>query len=403
MIFPGLNEQNSNWPARVNLYALKKTCDVKTRSFTVNNANDIRAEIDVRLKDGFAPNLAFVFASARQGIHEISKALKVYDIDIVGSSSGGNILAQNSGNVIFEESIVITLLEIDKSCYAYMMKEQQDLSDMALGNEIGQWALGQFDHPHIIVIGSGMGMNGQELVEGILETAGMDTNLFGGIAGDDIRFEKNYIFNGQKVVENGALVLAFDPGMIDLHGLSTSGWVGLGKDLTITAAESNIVYSIDNQPALEVYKSYLSVQDTDLPAIGVEYPLLIKRDDDTYALRAVMGVDRKHKSLIFSGTVPEEAIVSFSSSPGFEVIERTKENIEAFHREHPEADLLLLFSCMARHLALGPVITEEITFAREKWNLPVTGFFTYGEIGTNSGKVCDFYNQTYSLVIFKEK
>lgn len=376
---------------------------MKTLSFTVNNADDIRSEMDNHLNNGFKPQLAFVFSSARQGIFEISKALSKYEIDIVGSSSGGNILAQDSGDIIFEDSIVITLLEINKHAYAYNIIAQDELSDLELGQKIGHWGISCFNQPNMIVIASGMSLDGQVLVEGILEAAGKDTNLFGGIAADDIRFEQNYVFNGQQVLEHGAIVLAFDKDKIEMYGMASSGWVGLGKDLIITASDGNVVYSIDAQPALEVYKSYLSVKDTDLPAIGVEYPLLIKREDDSYALRAVMGVDRKEKALIFSGTVPVDSIVSFSSSPGFEVIEKTKEKIAAFHQNHPQADMLLLFSCMARHLALGPVITEEISFAKDKWNLPLSGFFTYGEIGTNSGKQCDFYNQTYSLVIFKEK
>lgn len=164
----------------------------------------------------------------------------------------------------------------------------------------------------------------------------------------------------------------------------------------------NIVYSIDDEPALEIYKKYLDVKDADLPAIGVEYPLLIKHNN-TFSLRAVMGVDRENQALIFAGTVPQDSIVTFSSSPGFEVMDSTKEKINEFYEEHQDADMLLLFSCMARYLALGPVITEEINFSAEKWGIPVSGFFTYGEIGTNVGTRCDFFNQTYTFVILKEK
>jgi hypothetical protein len=188
-----------------------------------------------------------------------------------------------------------------------------------------------------------------------------------------------------------------------MNGIATSGWVGLGKDLRITSSESNIVYSIDNEPALTVYKNYLNVQDSDLPAIGVEYPLLIKREDNSYALRAVMGVDREKEALIFAGTVPQDAIVTFSSSPGFEVIDRTKEKVGKFIKGNKNVEMILLFSCMARHLALGPTISEEIAFPADKMGIQLTGFFTYGEIGTNPGQLCDFYNQTYTLVFLREK
>ena len=376
---------------------------MKTLSFTVNHLNEIHPALDARIKDNFTPEIAFVFASARLGIHEISHAFKDYDIRVVGSSTGGNILADNSENVIFEDSIVVTLVEIDNRSFSYLSIDQGALTDFEFGQKIGSWGAAEYTNPHIILVASGIGHNGQDLVEGIMDKAGHDITMFGGLAGDDNRFEKSYVFSGQEVVENGAIALAFDPLRVDINGMATSGWVGLGKDLIITSAKGNIVYSIDNHPALDVYMKYLSVLDTDLPAIGVEYPLLIKRDDETFALRAVMGVDREEKSLIFAGTVPQDSTVSFSSSPGFEVIDRTKEKINQFYESHPEADMILLFSCMARHLALGPVITEEIVFPTEKWGLPVSGFFTYGEIGTNDGKACDFFNQTYSLVLLKEK
>lgn len=375
---------------------------MQTISFTVNNAENIRSEMDQRLEGGFSPQIAFVFASARQGIYEISRALEPYDIDIAGCSSGGNILANSKDNIIFEDSIVITLVDLKEDAYDYLIVSQDKLSDRAFGNSIGEWSSQKFPDPHLILLCSGMGLNGNELVEGILDITGDDITMFGGIAGDDIRFERNFVFNGKEVIDKGAIVLAFDSRKINMHGLSTSGWVGLGKDLTITESDGNIVYSIDYESALEVYKKYLSVQDSDLPAIGVEYPLMVKQEDNSYCLRAVMGVDNENHALIFSGTVPQDATVSFSSSPGFEVIERTKEKIRHHHKLFPEADLLLLFSCMARHLALGPVITDEIGYSRDKWGKPVTGLFTYGEIATEQQRRSDFYNQSYSLVILKE-
>jgi len=376
---------------------------MKTLSFTAKTAKEIPLKLDPLIANDFSPGLAFVFASTRQNFYNVSAVFSDYKIQVIGSSSGGNILAHEDEKIIFEDAIVVTLLEIEEASYKYLSLDQGDVDDFEFGQMIGKWSISKFNKPHLILLASGMGHNGQELVEGILDIAGNDITMFGGLAADDIRFERNYVFSAEEVLENGVIVLAFDPEKIDVHGLATSGWVGLGKDLTITSAESNVVYSIDDQPALDVYKKYLSVQEEDLPAIGVEYPLLIKRDYDSYSLRAVMGVNREEKALVFAGTVPQDSIVTFSSSPGFEVIERTKEKILEFYNRHTQADMILLFSCMARHLALGPVITEEILYPVEKWGQPVTGFFTYGEIGTNPGKPCDFFNQTYSLVILKEK
>ena len=104
-------------------------------------------------------------------------------------------------------------------------------------------------------------------------------------------------------------------------------------------------------------------------------------------------------SLVFAGAVPEGARVRFSSSFGHEIIEKSVRDITGWHRNHPRADLILLFSCMARHHVSGPMIAEEISAASDLWNAPLIGLFTYGEIGHNLSGTCDFYNETLSLVV----
>ncbi|MCK4570060.1 MAG: FIST C-terminal domain-containing protein, partial [Bacteroidales bacterium] len=258
----------------------------------------------------FTPGLAFVFATPRQSMHEISRAFSEYDLHIIGCSTGGNILVSDTENAIYENSTVVTLVELNKKHFAYLCRRREGKSSFDLGKEIGKWGLEKFKKPSFIVVASGLSLNGQEYVEGIMDSAGQDIIMFGGLAGDESNFKQNYVFSGQEVLENGSIAIAFDSDQIDIKGIATSGWVGLGKDLTITSSESNIVYSIDNEPALKVYKEYLNVEDSDLPAIGVEYPLLIKRSDNSYALRAVMGVDREKEALIFAGSVPQDATVS---------------------------------------------------------------------------------------------
>jgi hypothetical protein len=227
--------------------------------------------------------------------------------------------------------------------------------------------------------------------------------MYGGLAGDDAQFKETFVFSENNLESHGAIAMVFNTNQYDIHGIATSGWVSIGADKVITHSEGNVVYTIDGQPALDVYKDYLNVQDADLPEIGVEYPLLIKKPGSQDVLRAVINVDPEKKSLIFAGTVPNGAIVTFSSSPGFEIIESTRNRVDEFYRQNKETDVLILFSCMARHNALGPTISEEIDGAWQNWNKPLIGFFTYGEIGNNLHGACDFYNETFTMVSLKQK
>ena len=189
-----------------------------------------------------------------------------------------------------------------------------------------------------------------------------------------------------------------DRSRMEVNGICTSGWSGVGAEMVITSSEGNVVRTINNRSAVEVFKEYLHVCDEDLLDMGISFPLLVRRPDGSEVLRAFLAIDFETGSLVFAGAVPRGARVRFSSSFGHEIIEKSVRDLTSWHRQHPRADLVLLFSCTARHHVSGPMITEEISAASDLWNAPLLGLFTYGEIGHNLSGTCDFYNETLCLV-----
>ena len=69
----------------------------------------------------------------------------------------------------------------------------------------------------------------------------------------------------------------------------------------------------------------------------------------------------------------------------------------------PEADALLIFSCIGRLASLGPMVSEEIDGLAKTWNVPMAGFFTFGEFGRVDGGQPNFHGTTCSWVALKEK
>ncbi len=49
--------------------------------------------------------------------------------------------------------------------------------------------------------------------------------------------------------------------------------------------------------------------------------------------------------------------------------------------EFPDADALVMFSCISRPDELGPMVSTEIDGVKNIFNAPMAGFFTYGEFG----------------------
>ncbi|OQX72690.1 MAG: hypothetical protein B6D64_14820 [Bacteroidetes bacterium 4484_276] len=377
---------------------------MKVKAFSASLIHTLEQKLEELIDDDFSPNLAFVFASVDIGLEKVLEVLKKYPMLVFGASTCGEIFFDGNRETegIYNNSVAVSLVEMNREHFDLKLFDGKGISSFDLGAKIGLWGKEIFDVPGFLVAVGGIGSNGQEIVEGIQKHTGRETPIFGGLAGDDSKFEQTFVFNSKKVMTHAAVAVVFDTKKINMKGLATSGWVGIGSDKTVTKAKGNIVYTIDDEPALKVYKDHLNIRDKDLPEIGVEYPLMIKKDGKEI-LRAVNGVNREEQSLVFAGTVPEGSTVTFSTSPGFEVVDHTKADISDFFDRYGSGSLLILFSCMARHKALGPIIIEEILTAFEKAKAPITGFFTLGEIGMMADKSCEFFNETFTLVVISEK
>ncbi len=376
---------------------------INSASFTFKSTGQFPDKLEILLSEiDFEPTLAFCFVSVDMKIKHVMKTLAEKGISLFGASSCGELLFDKNNETVSDKAAVITITDIAADGFSIISRERNNLKSHDFGRSLGDEIHNSENKSSVIIAASGLILDGQAMVEGIVEVNGNDLVMFGGLAGDDSKFEKTFVFTENGIFDDGAILLLLNKDKIEVSGIASSGWIGLGADLRITSSDGNIVYTIDDEPALDVYKSYLSVTDEELPAIGIEFPLMIKRKNGETALRAVIGINSEDKSLIFAGSVSKGSYVTFSSSPGFEVIKTTTSKLASFHEQDPEADLFILFSCMARHLALGPMVNQEIKFAADKWDAPVIGFFTYGEIGRNANS-CDFFNQTYTLVKLTEK
>lgn len=371
---------------------------IHTSSFTYKNGEDFAAKLENSLSTcGFIPSLAFCFISIELDIEQIMQEFSSRNIKLIGASSCGEILFDNKEEVVSDKGAVITLTDIKPEYFSIQSFSRENQTSVNFGELIGQTIKNNEFPASAIIVASGLSLDGQALVESAVKVVGNDLVMFGGLAGDDSKFENTVVFDEDTLLENGAKLLLLNKNKIKVSGIASSGWIGLGADLTVTKSEGNTVYTIDDKPALDVYKEYLNVTDEEMPAIGIEFPLMIKHKNGNTALRAVLGINRDDRSLIFAGSVVQGSKVTFSSSPGFEVINKTTSKLQEYYEKDSEADFFILFSCMARHLALGPMVSQEISYAARTWKAPVIGFFTYGEIGLNS-QHCDFFNQTYTLV-----
>jgi len=141
-----------------------------------------------------------------------------------------------------------------------------------------------------------------------------------------------------------------------------------------------------------------------LVRLGSYFPILMQREDGDAVVRTSMFANVEERCLKFSGNVPQGSKFRFSLPPDFEVVDQVIAQSDNVRKNQlPQADALVMFSCVARHVSLGPLVSEEIEGLRNVWNAPLIGFFSYGEIGKATNGRHEFHNNTCCLVALKEK
>ncbi len=377
-----------------------------SQSFQVNNIQALKAELEQLNSKDFKPTVGFVFCSVSYDLQEIGQVFTTHQIDLVGSTSAGEIYDKE----IFQSSIVVLLMDMKKEYYSLNFQNTESETTYQIAYSAGLAAKEQYANPAMIVLSGGMYVDGDQIIYGLKDGVGREVPVFGGLAGDDLAVNKTYVFSNNQCSSDGLFCFTVDADKIEVKGMATCGWEAIGGTNTITEAQGNILKTINGEPALDVFLRYFGFFDNAnkyeeevVGTISGQYPLQIQRENGSSILRSPLMVNEEDRSLVLAGSVKEGDKFRFSIAPRFEVIENTVQEFSAFQKETQEVDAMLLFSCKGRHMALGPLVEQEIEGIHDYWNVPMIGFFAYGEIGQTKEGVCEFHNETCSLVTFYEK
>jgi signal transduction histidine kinase len=322
----------------------------------------------------------------------ISKILSlVPKAEIIGTTTDGEIVDDE----IRSYSTVISF-SIFENTHIKTYHTQKHFSDKLLAKDIYQKLQNPDDIKLMITFLDGLNMNGEVFLKEF-EKYNEDIIIAGGLAGDNAEFKKTFIFDNNGCYDNGLVCAAFYNDDLVVGTTNSFGWKKIGKHLKITKSSANIVYEIDNISAVDIYKKYLGNEvSNDLPATGIEFPLILNRNGIDVA-RAVLGIEREKGALIFAGEIKEGESVQFGYGD-VEVIESLVEQTSKNVLSKP-VESIFIYSCMARKRLMGDSILNEI--------LPLSrisstsGFFTYGELFTK-GKKHELLNETMTILTLSE-
>ncbi|NJO25912.1 MAG: hypothetical protein HC867_09370 [Bacteroidia bacterium] len=309
------------------------------------------------------------------------------------------------------------LLDMNPDYFKIEFWETSLESTLETAKKLGIAGKETFTNPSFIIATGGIFIDGEKIIEGIMQGFGEPVNspnrevtVFGGMAGDDLIAERPIVFTNGKNKDNAIVALIIDEDKIDVRGIATCGWKAIGTTKTVTKSEGNTVYTIDDKPALDMLMKYLGVEvkpDKDKDVVTFlnswYYPLQLERENGDSVIRATRFANSKDRSLICTGSVPQGASVRFSLPPEFDAIETVVAECESIKdNAQQQAEALIMFSCVSRHLSFGALMKEEIDQVQKVWDAPMAGFFTYGEYGKSKIGTNEFHNNACCVVALKE-
>jgi len=353
-------------------------------------------------------DLVFVFG-ARTVLEDASKFDEIRTFypsaNILMGSTSGEIME----DLVYDDSLAVTAVDFEKTDVKVTSMDINDAADsFDAGVKMAEELSGE-GLSHVFLLTDGLHVNGSEIVKGINSKLDKEVPCTGGLAGDAANFEKTLVGLNQAPSENQIVAIGFYGDSLEVGYGSVGGWDNFGAERLVTRSEGNVLYELDGQSALDLYKMYLGDKAAELPGSALLFPLGLKFDEDSDTIvRTVLAVDEDANSMTFAGDIPEGCYVRLMKADFDKLIEGA--NLAAEHTTQKGGDdkekLAILISCVGRKLILGQRIDEEVEGVQEVLGngTTMTGFYSYGEISpVVESSRCERHNQTMTITTFAEK
>lgn len=377
--------------------------NIETLIFEDNNWSTHSSNLEESNRD--KANIVFVFGTT-DAIKEPQRFNEIKEIypnaEIVGSSTSGNIVAAE----VSEYELTATAVYLEKSSVEISYKSFDENDDVEeLSKELIE-KLPKENLKHIFVMSDGLLINGSELVRGINKVT-KNTTVTGGMAGDGARFEETYVIANDVAKQSTIVAIGFYGDNIHIGSGCFAGWSEFGAQRTITKSKANVLYEIDGEPALDLYKKYLGELAKELPNSGLRFPLSIKQDESSpEIIRTLLAINEEEGSITYAGDVPEGYSARLMKADIDMLIDGAGKAASAIDATNEKTALGLIVSCVGRKIVMDYLVDDELEEVQEILgeNVKLTGFYSYGEIAPFEEDIvnCQLHNQTMTLTAIYE-
>ena len=293
---------------------------------------------------------------------------------IIGTTTDGVI---DNSNVYVENKHVVTITKFEHTHLETALIAHDDSLDMnfVTGQKLAQRLFGPKTKT-MICFTDGLHTNAEDFLAGI-SSINKDIIVAGGMAGDNGKLEKTYVFDKHTICDKGAVAVCLNSDVLHVYSDYSFDWHPIGKRLQVTKAVKNRVYEIEGMSTVDIYAKYMGEElANNLPNVGIEFPMIFQKDG--MEIGRVPLAKHNDGSLTFSGNIETGTYVKFGIGNLAAIFRDSDSHInEIFDNITYQPEAVFIYSCMARRRFMNNYMQAELQALSALGNL--SGFFTYGE------------------------
>ncbi len=355
------------------------------------------SELKNNLKISHLGGLLF-FCSSSYQLQKLAMAINdAFDCPVIGCTTSGEIgkkyrsgsivaLALSTSHFALHSVLLTNIKDFDQENATQSVKEMEH--DLVFSSYYSN------DKMFGFLLSDGLAMQEEKIISTVYQAlGGMD--VFGGSAGDDLKFKQTCVFFEGQFYSNAAITSVIEV-TADIDLFSLQHFAPSGKELITTDVDykNRLVYEINGEPAAIAYAKIndLNVNDLSNKDFAM-YPLMLSLNDEWY-IRSIANVNAD-KSLSFYCAIDSGLPLTIGS--GICMVENLENQVAKIAAEFKEIYFTLGCDCIFRQLEIAEKkqFTEIESLLSQ---LNFIGFSTYGE-QLNGVHI----NQTLVAIVVGEK
>lgn len=343
---------------------------------------------------GVDPKFIIFFASSNYVLQQLSIAMQEAfpKAKTIGCSTAGEI---TTGKMLKNSLVAMAFTEdVIDDIYIQVIEDVHNNMQEKLKQAFGAFS-SYFQVPSLemdptqyvgLVLFDGLSC----MEEQVNDQLGNYTNVFfvGGSAGDDLKFDKTFVFADGKTFNN-AVVLALLKPKVVFDIIKTQSFTQTGKVLQATSVDetNRTIYEFDHRPAIEAYAEAIEQKNEEASNFFMQYPTGLMIEGEPFVRSPQQ---TKGNSIVFYCSVKEGMPLEVLKAQN--MIPDTVEAISIKEKAVNGIQALVVFNCILRTLQLE---NEGLTDAYgQVFKIPTVGFSTYGE------SMIGHMNQTATMLAF---